>query len=323
MLKSAPGPLLGRPVTITGLGAYVPERVVTNDDLAAMLDTSDEWITQRTGIRERRIVDEGTSASDLGIIAARAALADAGLSPEQVGLVITATISPDRIMPATASRVAYECGCTGAGAMDVSAGCTGFVYALAMAAGAVASGFQDHALVVGNPLPGSQLADVPVANLILIQVEVVAGVLPPRKEDPLPVKRHIGIPNHPLGRVDKCPRVELAAVEFEEAERATGREAAAPAVGNCRARRIALSLVLELRKHDPWTACKEGRQTLLPTFAADLLIQPKNALHRRFARRTECLAKGCGAVVRQLPHGPFEQGQGRRSPVGGQPPIGR
>ncbi|MBN1630441.1 MAG: ketoacyl-ACP synthase III [Thermoleophilia bacterium] len=149
MLKSAPGPLLGRPVTITGLGAHVPERVVTNDDLATMLDTSDEWITQRTGIRERRIVSEGVSASDLGIVAARAALADAGIPPDQIGLVITSTISPDRIMPATASRVAYECGCTGAGAMDVSAGCTGFVYALAMAAGAVASGFQDHALVVG------------------------------------------------------------------------------------------------------------------------------------------------------------------------------
>jgi len=141
--------LSGRPVAISGLGAYVPKRVVTNDDLAAVLDTSDEWITQRTGIRERRVADEGLSSSDLGIVAARAALTDAGLPPAEIDLVITATISPDRIMPATASRVAKECGCGGAGAYDLSAGCSGFVYALAMAAGAVAAGLHDHVLVVG------------------------------------------------------------------------------------------------------------------------------------------------------------------------------
>ena len=149
MPAGGPASLLGRPITISGLGAHVPERVLTNDDLAATLDTSDEWIRQRTGIRERRIVEAGSSSSDLGIVAARAALADSGISPEKIGLVVTATISPDRVMPATASRVAYEVGCRGAGAMDVSAGCTGFVYALAMAASAVAAGLHDHALVVG------------------------------------------------------------------------------------------------------------------------------------------------------------------------------
>jgi 3-oxoacyl-[acyl-carrier-protein] synthase-3 len=142
-------PLLGRPVTITGLGAHVPDRVVANDDLAAVLDTSDEWITQRTGIRERRVAAEGLSSSDLGIVAAKAAMADAGLSPDSIDLVITATISPDRLMPATAARIAFECGCGNAGAYDVSAGCTGFIYALAMATGAVASGFHDNVLVVG------------------------------------------------------------------------------------------------------------------------------------------------------------------------------
>jgi 3-oxoacyl-[acyl-carrier-protein] synthase-3 len=149
MLASGRAPLLGRPITINGLGAHVPAGVVTNDDLATSLDTSDEWIRQRTGIRERRVAERGLSSSDLGIVAARAALADAGLAPEKVDLVITATISPDRIMPATASRVAHECGCRGAGAMDVSAGCSGFVYALAMAAGAVAGGLHEHVLVVG------------------------------------------------------------------------------------------------------------------------------------------------------------------------------
>lgn len=149
MSTSPCAPLAGRPVAISGLGAYAPERVVTNGDLAATLDTSDDWIRQRTGIRERRIIDQGMSSSDLGILAGRAALADAGLPAEKIDLVITATISPDRIMPATASRVAHECGCGSAGAMDVSAGCSGFVYALAMATGAVATGLRDHVLVVG------------------------------------------------------------------------------------------------------------------------------------------------------------------------------
>jgi 3-oxoacyl-[acyl-carrier-protein] synthase-3 len=136
-------------VTISGLGAHLPDLVVTNDDLAAVLDTSDEWITQRTGIRARRVADPGLSASDLGILAGRAALADAGVAADQVDLVITATISPDQIMPATASRVAFELGCLNAGAFDVSAGCTGFVYALAAAAGLVAAGVHQHVLVVG------------------------------------------------------------------------------------------------------------------------------------------------------------------------------
>jgi len=136
-------------VTITGLGTYVPGHVVTNDDLAAGLDTSDEWIRQRTGIAERRIAEPGVCSSDLGVLAAREALADAGIEPERIDLVITASISPDQLMPATAARVAYGCGCVSAGAFDVSAGCAGFVYALAMAAGAVASGMRDNVLVVG------------------------------------------------------------------------------------------------------------------------------------------------------------------------------
>ena len=136
-------------MTITGLGTYVPGRAVTNDDLATSLDTSDGWIRQRTGIAERRIADAGVSSSDLGILAAREALTDARLDPARVDLVVTASISPDQIMPATAARVAYGCGCGNAGAFDVSAGCAGFVYALAMAAAAVASGVRENVLVVG------------------------------------------------------------------------------------------------------------------------------------------------------------------------------
>ncbi len=149
MLGSGVTTLIGRPVTITGLGVHLPSKIVTNDDLAAALDTSDQWIQQRTGIRERRVAEPGLCSSDLGVPAAERALADAGLSPESVDLVITATVSPDQIMPATAARVAFETGCVNAGAFDVSAGCTGFVYALAMAAGAVAGGLHENVLVVG------------------------------------------------------------------------------------------------------------------------------------------------------------------------------
>lgn len=139
----------GRGATITGLGTALPAREVTNDELAATLDTSDEWIRKRTGIRSRRVADVGVCASDLGIEAARAALADAGLGPQQVGLVLTATISPDQLMPATAARIAYEVGAVNAGCCDLSAGCTGFVYALALATGAVSAGLHEHVLVVG------------------------------------------------------------------------------------------------------------------------------------------------------------------------------
>jgi 3-oxoacyl-[acyl-carrier-protein] synthase-3 len=149
MLGSGAAPLLGRAVTITGLGTHLPATVVTNDDLAGILDTSDEWIRQRTGIRERRVAEPGACASDLGIPAAERALFDAGLLPEQVDLVITASISPDQTFPATASRIAFETGCVNAGSYDISAGCTGFVYALAMATGAVASGIRENVLVVG------------------------------------------------------------------------------------------------------------------------------------------------------------------------------
>jgi 3-oxoacyl-[acyl-carrier-protein] synthase-3 len=149
MSTSGSVPLRGRPITITGLGAHVPAKVVTNDDLAKSLDTSDAWIRQRTGIRERRVAAPDLCTSDLGIVAAREALADAGLAASSIDLVITATISPDQLMPATAARIAHECGCGHAGAYDVSAGCSGFVYALAMAAGSVASGIHDNVLVVG------------------------------------------------------------------------------------------------------------------------------------------------------------------------------
>ena len=127
----------GRPVSITGLGWYVPDKVVTNDDLAKVVDTSDEWIMTRTGIRERRMVEDDVAMSDISLPAARAALAQAGLEGKDIDLIIVATITPDMAFPATAGLVADQLGSVDAAAYDLSAGCTGFMYALAQAHAAV------------------------------------------------------------------------------------------------------------------------------------------------------------------------------------------
>jgi 3-oxoacyl-[acyl-carrier-protein] synthase-3 len=140
----------GIAVGITGLGAYAPERVLTNADLEAMVETSDEWITSRTGIKERRIAASDQAASDLALPAARQALEQAGVAAEDVDLVIVATATPDMLFPATAALLADELGATGAAAYDLLAGCTGFVYALSQAYGALATGLSKKALVVGT-----------------------------------------------------------------------------------------------------------------------------------------------------------------------------
>ena len=139
----------GQPVTITGLGTYVPERVLSNVELSEFLDTSDEWIRSRTGIRERRISAENEVTSDVSIAAARRALEDAGVTAADIDLVIIGTISPDMGFPATAAIVADRLGCGEAAAYDLSAGCTGFRYAIAQGHGAVASGLARRALVIG------------------------------------------------------------------------------------------------------------------------------------------------------------------------------
>jgi 3-oxoacyl-[acyl-carrier-protein] synthase III len=140
----------GLAVSITGLGSHVPERVLTNDDLSKMMDTSDEWIVERTGIRERRIAAPEEALSDLALPAAREALADAGLEGPELDLIIVATVTPDMAFPATAAILADELGAHEAGAYDLSAGCTGFMYAVAQAYGMLAGGLAQRALVVGG-----------------------------------------------------------------------------------------------------------------------------------------------------------------------------
>jgi 3-oxoacyl-[acyl-carrier-protein] synthase III len=137
-------------IGITGVGCYVPERVLTNDDLAKMVDTSDEWITERTGIKERRVADPGQAASDLALPAARQALEMARLDPADVDLVIVATVTPDMFFPSTGSLLASGLGADNAAAYDLSAGCTGFMYAVAQAYGAIAGGLAQSAVVVGT-----------------------------------------------------------------------------------------------------------------------------------------------------------------------------
>jgi 3-oxoacyl-[acyl-carrier-protein] synthase-3 len=138
------------PISITGLGCCVPERVLTNDELATMVDTSNEWIVERTGIRERRIVATEQALSDLAIPAAREALAQAGVEGSSIDLIIVATVTPDMAFPTTSALLADAIGAPDAGAFDLSAGCTGFMYALAQAYGMMASGLSDRALVVGG-----------------------------------------------------------------------------------------------------------------------------------------------------------------------------
>lgn len=134
---------------IRGCGAYLPERLVTNQELAERVDTSDEWITERTGIKERHIAAEGELTSHLGIAAARRALESAGMDASDIDLVILATSTPDQTFPATAVTIQAELGITQGAAFDVQAVCSGFVYALATADNFLKAGQHKRALVIG------------------------------------------------------------------------------------------------------------------------------------------------------------------------------
>jgi 3-oxoacyl-[acyl-carrier-protein] synthase-3 len=144
------GKTTGTRVSITGLGCYVPERVLANAELERLVDTSDEWIMERTGIRERRIAAPDEAMSDIALPAARDALREAGVEPGELDLIIVATVTPDMTFPSTAAILADLLGAPDAAAYDLAAGCTGFVYALAQAYGMLAGGLSRRALVVGG-----------------------------------------------------------------------------------------------------------------------------------------------------------------------------
>jgi 3-oxoacyl-[acyl-carrier-protein] synthase-3 len=134
---------------VLGCGSYLPKRVLTNEELAQKVDTSDEWIAQRTGIRERHIAADGELTSDIAIAAARAALKDAGVEPESIDLIVLATSTPDQTFPATAVSVQAALGIHHGAAFDLQAVCSGFVYALATVDGLLKSGTFKRALVIG------------------------------------------------------------------------------------------------------------------------------------------------------------------------------
>ena len=169
----------GIPIGITGLGVHVPDRIVTNDDLAQYVDTSDEWIFERTGIRERRMITEDEALTDIALPAARAALDDAGATPADIDLIICATVTPDMMFPTASALIADALGAEDAAAYDLLAGCTGFMYAIAQAYGMLAAGLSRRVLVIGGDVLSSILDWTDRSTLVLFGDGAGAVVMEP------------------------------------------------------------------------------------------------------------------------------------------------
>ncbi|MBZ2175830.1 ketoacyl-ACP synthase III [Schnuerera sp. xch1] len=136
-------------IGITGIGSYIPEKIVTNKDLTKIVDTSDKWIVERTGIKERRITDDQTSTSDIATIAAKNALKDGEILPEELDLILVATVTPDMAFPSTACIVQDNIGAVNAAAFDISVGCSGFIYGLSVGSNFIKAGAYKKVLVIG------------------------------------------------------------------------------------------------------------------------------------------------------------------------------
>ncbi|MBA2603394.1 MAG: ketoacyl-ACP synthase III [Acidobacteria bacterium] len=172
-----------RPVRIAGLSTYVPPRVLTNGDLEKLVDTSDEWILQRTGIRERHVVDPGIATSDLALEAAVGAVAQAGLTPADIEFIVVGTTTPDTIFPSTACVLQEKLGASRAWGFDLGAACSGFTYALTVGAQMIATGAHDHVLVVGADTMSSIIDYTDRTTCILFGDGAGAAVLSPAGED--------------------------------------------------------------------------------------------------------------------------------------------
>ena len=168
-----------RRAAITGLATYVPPRVLTNSDLEKMVETSDEWIQQRTGIRERHIVDPGVATSDLAKEAALKAIAQAGLTPADIDFIVVGTTTPDMMFPSTACLLQHKIGAKKAWGFDLGAACSGFTYALTTAAHMVAAGTIEHALVVGADVMSSILDYTDRTTCVLFGDGAGAAVVSP------------------------------------------------------------------------------------------------------------------------------------------------
>ena len=168
---------------ITGVAGYVPPRVVTNSDLEKKVDTNDEWIRTRTGIRERRYADPGVATSHLGTEAARKLLAARGVDPEEIDMIVVASVTPDMFFPATACLIQDHLGAKNAWGFDLSAACSGFVYALTVGAEFVGSGSHKKVLVIGSDVMTSILDFTDRATCVLFGDGAGAVLLEPATSD--------------------------------------------------------------------------------------------------------------------------------------------
>ena len=168
---------------ITALGTYVPPRIMTNADFEKIVETSDEWIVSRTGIRERHIVEEGMATSDLAVQAAKYALAERGMEASEVEAIIVATVTPDMLFPSTACLVQHKLGIKGVWGFDLSAACSAFVYALQAGAQFVATGAHKKVLVIGADVMSAILDYTDRATCILFGDGAGAVILEPSEDD--------------------------------------------------------------------------------------------------------------------------------------------
>ena len=168
-----------RRVKLAGLSTYVPPRLLTNADLEKLVDTTNEWILQRTGIRERHIVDAGIATSDLAAEAARGAMAQAGVKPDDIGFIVVGTTTPDTIFPSTACVLQHKIGAANAWGFDLGAACSGFTYALTTGMQMVSTGAHDHVLVIGADVMSSIIDYQDRATCVLFGDGAGAVVLAP------------------------------------------------------------------------------------------------------------------------------------------------
>jgi 3-oxoacyl-[acyl-carrier-protein] synthase-3 len=176
---------------ITGIGTCLPENILTNSDLEKMVDTNDEWIVTRTGIKERRIASEGTAASDLSTKAAESAMEMAGLKNSDIGLIIVCTVTPDTMYPSTAAIVQYNLNAVNAAAFDLSAGCTGFIYGLTTAAQFIQNGFYKNVLVIGCDLL-SRVTDFTDRNTCILFGDGAGAVVISRTDEKGFIEGYLG-----------------------------------------------------------------------------------------------------------------------------------
>ena len=176
-------PRASRRAKISALGTYVPPRVLSNADLEKLVDTNDEWITTRVGIRERHIVEKGVATSDLATEAARRCVAERGIEPSEVDVIIVATVTPDMFFPATACLVQNKLGAHGAWGFDLSAACSGFVYALQVGCKLVESGAHSKVLVIGADTMSSIIDYTDRATCVLFGDGAGAVLIEPAAED--------------------------------------------------------------------------------------------------------------------------------------------